>query len=111
MLVDLGTSTYHYEDETDGSAIQLGEHRAFSGDGAAASALSVLASIPVFLVAATQEGWSWVTRRVPFLDDLFTRRSPYRQVPLDDDGEFSFPFWGTYLMYQPKYWAITRTSR
>jgi len=72
----------------DESAIQLGEHRAFSGDGAAGSALSVLASIPVFLVAATQEGWSWVTRRVPFLDDLFTRRSPYRQVPLDDDGEF-----------------------
>jgi hypothetical protein len=110
MLVDLGTSTYHYEDETDGSAIQLGEHRAFSGDGAAASALSVLASIPVFLVAATQEGWSWVTRRVPFLDDLFTRRSPYRQVPLDDDG-MSYLFPSTELTYQPKFWAITRTSR
>lgn len=73
------------------SAIQLGEHRAFSGDGAAAGALSVAASIPVFLVAATQEGWAWVTRQVPFLDDLFTRRTPYRQVPLDDDGEP--PFW------------------
>jgi hypothetical protein len=72
------------------SAIQLGEHRAFSGDGAAAGALSVLASIPVFLVAATQEGWAWVTRQVPFLDDLFTRRTPYRQVPLDDDGKSPF---------------------
>jgi hypothetical protein len=47
----------------------------------------MLASIPVFLVAATQEGWAWVTRRVPFLEDMFTRRSSYRQVPLDDDGE------------------------
>lgn len=74
--------------QTDKSAIQLGEHRAFSGDGGAASALSILASIPVFVVAATQEGWSWVTRKVPFLDDLFTRRSPYRQVPIDDDGKF-----------------------
>lgn len=68
-------------------AIQLGEHRAFGADGHAAGALSVLASVPVFLVAATQEGWAWVTRKVPFLEDLFTRRTPYRQVPLDDDGE------------------------
>lgn len=73
-------------------AIQLGEHRAFSGDGAAAGALSILASVPVFLVAATQEGWAWVTRKVPFLEDLFTRRTPYRQVPLDDDGELLASF-------------------
>lgn len=80
-------------------SIRLGEHRAFGGDGA----LSTLASIPFFLVGAAQEGWAWVVRKVPYLDDLFTRRSsPYRQVPIDDDGEckgFGFGGHGKELTY------------
>ncbi|WVQ82331.1 hypothetical protein IAT38_004459 [Cryptococcus sp. DSM 104549] len=67
-------------------SIRLGEHRAFGGDNAS-GALAVLASVPLFVVAVTQEGWAWVTRKVPFLEDLFTRRSSYRQVPIDDDAE------------------------
>ncbi|WRT68442.1 uncharacterized protein IL334_005418 [Kwoniella shivajii] len=70
-----------------GCSIRLGDHRAFGDDSPAAGVLSVVASVPVFLIAITQEGWAWVTRKVPFLDDLFARRTPYRSVPIDDDAE------------------------
>jgi hypothetical protein len=62
----------------------LGDHRAFGGDS---GTLSTLASIPYFLVATTQATWAWVVERVPFLDDMFARRMPYRSIPIDDDGE------------------------
>lgn len=67
-------------------AIRLGEHRAFSPDGAASGALATLASVPVFALSMVQEGWSWVERKVPFLENLFSHRTPYRHVPVDDDG-------------------------
>ncbi|WVO13483.1 hypothetical protein L204_101103 [Cryptococcus depauperatus] len=67
-------------------AIRLGDHRAFGGNGAS-GALAVLASVPTFVVALTQAGWARVTRWIPFLDDLFTRRSTYRSVPIDEDAE------------------------
>lgn len=69
-------------------SIRLDEHRAFGGDGM----LSTVASIPFALVGAGVAAWGWVTRQVPYLDGLFGGRSgPYRQVPIDDDGEFWFP--------------------
>ncbi len=49
--------------------------------------LSTIASVPYFLIGVTQAGLAWMVQKVPFLDDLFARRSPYRQVPLDDDAE------------------------
>ena len=67
-------------------SIRLGDHRAFSTEGAS-GALSVLASVPYFLIGVTQAAWAWVERKVPFLDNLFSRRPPYREVPIDDDGE------------------------
>ena len=70
-------------------SIRLGEHRAFGGEGQS-GLLSTIASIPYFLIAITQAGWAQVERRIPFLGGLFTRREPYRQVPIDDDGECDF---------------------
>lgn len=67
-------------------SIRLGEHRAFSGERGS-GALSTLASVPYALIGVTQAGWAWVVQRVPFVVDLFARRAPYRQVPLDDDAE------------------------
>lgn len=68
-------------------SIRLGDHRAFGGDSTS-GVLAVIASVPMFLIAIGQEGWAWVTRRVPFVEDLFTRRSSsYRSVPVDEDGE------------------------
>jgi hypothetical protein len=50
--------------------------------------LSTVASIPFAMVGAGVAAWGWVTRQVPYLDGLFGGRSgPYRQVPIDDDGE------------------------
>ncbi|KIR51702.1 signal sequence binding protein [Cryptococcus gattii Ru294] len=68
-------------------SIRLGDHRAFGGDSTS-GVLAVIASVPMFLIAIGQEGWAWVTRRVPFVEDLFTRRSSsYRSVPVDEDAE------------------------
>ncbi|KAK4688992.1 hypothetical protein P7C73_g1101, partial [Tremellales sp. Uapishka_1] len=67
-------------------SIRLGDHRAFGGDSTA-GVVNTLASVPYFLIGASMAGWAWVTRKVPFLDDLFARRSAYRTVPLDDDAE------------------------
>jgi hypothetical protein len=67
-------------------AIRLGEHRAFSVEGGP-GVLSTAASIPYFLIGVTQASWAFVVRKVPFLEDLFAPRAPYRQVPLDDDAE------------------------
>lgn len=66
--------------------IRLGDHRAFGGGGGG-GVVDVLASVPYFLIGVTKEAWSWVERKVPFLDGLFTRGTPYRHVPIDDDGE------------------------
>lgn len=68
-------------------SIRLGEHRAFGGGDDRSGPLAVIASVPYFLLGVTQAGWAWVTQRVPFLDGLFVRSEPYRQVPIDDDGE------------------------
>ncbi|WWD19083.1 hypothetical protein CI109_103541 [Kwoniella shandongensis] len=67
-------------------SIRLGEHRAFGGD-TTSGVFATLASVPLFLIAIGQEGLAWITRKVPFLEDLFARRTPYRQVPIDDDAE------------------------
>ena len=67
-------------------SIRLADHRAFGGDGGT-GVLSTLASVPYFLIGVTRAGWAWVERKVPFLEDLFAKRAPYRQVPIDDDGE------------------------
>jgi hypothetical protein len=69
-------------------AIRLGDHRAFGGDNGSGF-LHTIASVPYFLVGVSQAGWAWVTRKVPFLDGLFTRSEPYRQVPIDDDGKWT----------------------
>ncbi|ORY35539.1 hypothetical protein BCR39DRAFT_567933 [Naematelia encephala] len=69
-----------------GGSIRLGDHRAFGSD-ASSGALSTLASVPYFLIGVAQASWAWVVRKVPVLEDLFGRRMPYRQVPLDDDAE------------------------
>jgi hypothetical protein len=50
--------------------------------------LHTLASVPYFLIGVTQAGWALVVQKVPFLAGLFARRAPYRQVPIDDDGEY-----------------------
>ena len=67
-------------------AIRLGDHRAFAGE-AGSGAFSTIASVPYFLIGVSQAGWAWVVQKVPFLEDLFARRAPFRQVPLDDDAE------------------------
>lgn len=67
-------------------SIRLGEHRPFSG-GEGSDLLSTVASVPYFLIGVSQAGWAWLERKVPFLEGLFSRRTPYRQVPIDDDGE------------------------
>ena len=67
-------------------SIRLGEHRAFAGDGGS-GLLSTAASVPYFLLGLTRAGWGWTVRTVPYVEDLFGRRAPYRQVPLDDDAE------------------------
>lgn len=66
-------------------SIRLGDHRAFGGGDS--GWVGIVASIPFFLVGVAQEGWAWVERKVPFVDGLFSRRSPYRQVPIDEDGK------------------------
>jgi hypothetical protein len=33
-------------------------------------------------------GWAWLQRKVPFIEEMFARRTPYRSLPVDDDGEF-----------------------
>lgn len=75
-------------------AIRLGEHRAFGGES---GALSTLASVPVFLFGVVQSGWAWVERKVPFVESLFARRLPYRQVPIDDDGKSRSPAFKTFV--------------
>jgi hypothetical protein len=66
-------------------SIRLGEHRAYgSGTG---SVLNTLASVPYFILGVCSALWSAVEMRVPFIQDLFRRRSPYRAVPMDDDAE------------------------
>ncbi|WVW85580.1 hypothetical protein I302_107618 [Kwoniella bestiolae CBS 10118] len=78
---------YYWTKGSRPGAIRLGEHRAFGDDSPAAGVLSIIASVPIFLIAIGQEGWAWVTRKVPFLDDVFGSRTPYRSVPIDDDAE------------------------
>lgn len=88
-------------------SIRLGDHRAFAGGGGS-SALDVLASVPYFLLGVAQEVWSWVERKVPFVDGLFSRRTPYRSLPIDDDGEST----GHNIAdVQPRCWEDTRTIR
>jgi len=67
-------------------SIRLGEHRAFGGEGAS-GVLHTMASVPYFLHGVAQEGLAWLEREVPFLENLFSRRTPYRSVPIDDDAE------------------------
>ncbi|OCF42192.1 signal sequence binding protein [Kwoniella heveanensis CBS 569] len=78
---------YYWTKGSRPGAIRLGDHRAFGDESPAAGVLMFIASVPIFLIAITQEGWAWLTRKVPFLDDLFTRRTPYRSLPIDDDAE------------------------
>ncbi|WWC63338.1 uncharacterized protein I303_105938 [Kwoniella dejecticola CBS 10117] len=78
---------YYWTKGSRPGSIRLGEHRAFGDDSPAAGVLSIIASVPIFLIAVTQEGWAWICRKVPFLDDLFASRTPYRSVPIDDDAE------------------------
>jgi len=66
-------------------AIRLGEHRAYGGT--ATSALNTLASVPYFILGVVSALWTAVEMRIPFIQDLFRRRSPYRAVPVDDDAE------------------------
>ncbi|RXK41140.1 signal sequence binding protein [Tremella mesenterica] len=67
-------------------AIRLGEHRAFGG-GEGNETLDFIASIPIYVVGTVKEVWAWTIRKIPFLEDVFGRRLPYRQIPIDDDAE------------------------
>ena len=100
----LGGWWWFTKGSTSGS-IRLGDHRAFGNDGS--GIVDTLASIPYFLVGVMQEAWSWVERKVPLVDGLFTRRTPYRQVPIDDDGEFESCM-VVMRLYQPKCWDPMR---
>ncbi|ODN82335.1 signal sequence binding protein [Cryptococcus wingfieldii CBS 7118] len=84
-----GLAGYHYYKKGDQlGSIRLGDHRAFGGSGGSSDGwVAVAASVPLFLVGVAQEGWAWVVGKVPFLDDLVTRRSNYRSVPIDEDAE------------------------
>jgi hypothetical protein len=91
--------------------IRLGDHRAFGGGES--GWLGTLASVPYFLVGVGPVAWAWVERKVPFLDGLFIRR-PYRQVPIDDDGEWCSAYimtWHGIADSQRKCWAGTRMIR
>lgn len=66
-------------------AIRLGEHRAYGSN--ATNALQTLASVPYFILGVASSLWSAIEMRIPFVQDLFRRRSPYRAVPIDDDAE------------------------
>ena len=65
-------------------SIRLGEHRAFGGDS---DLVSTLTSVFYVVRSGLQEGWAWVERKVPFIEGLFSSRTPYRSLPLDDDAE------------------------
>lgn len=65
-------------------AIRLSEHRAFGGS----DALSILASVPYFLLGVAATAAAWVQERIPFVRGLFEgRRRSYRTVPIDEDAE------------------------
>jgi hypothetical protein len=66
-------------------AIRLGEHRAYGGGTNAV--LNTLASVPYFVLGVVSALWTAVEMRLPFVQDLFRRRAPYRAVPIDDDAE------------------------
>jgi hypothetical protein len=65
------------------SVIRLSDHRAFGGGS---HALSTLASVPYFLLGVASVGLAWLAERVPFLEGLFSGRSSYRTLPIDEDG-------------------------